>query len=688
MKSKGILSELGIPFLFALILLLPYLHGYWQFADDATYGVLPVFQLQARILHEGMWPFWNPNVGFGMPWSVLTNSGLYYPIQTLWGYLLGWSQTQYVLYVLLHLGLGGFWAVRFGKRVGLSHWASLFFAIAYIGNGFVFGLIQNQILFVPYLYWPLLGMGLSDVVQKPEQVLKNVFMIASSLYVIEVIGYPLVKFFMFLSTGLLFFSLLKDSNPKLRILQHKTLAIASVAAILASAPEWVTTFEGLRLSERMGTDFYDQSLFHNISNFVQLGSALLPSQFLTRDKPQLGIMQLERSWWIGSLTLALIFIGIARGKLSFRGSGLATGICALALLFALGGNSFFRELFSVTVPIFGQMRQSHLARILVIALLCFLGGVVFTELEKSKAASPKNSSGRISAAWLGFLVLCAIFAVTEKDNNVDPRKFYLDPSVGWKADTLHTLFYLLVAYTAYSKRYLISKKLGWPAALVLIQFLSMADAGYAFRHVVAEYHEKPLRTEQAFHLETPVANTRSMKNWFDGEDWYAWDGNLKALNANVSPRHKDFAEASNDPVSRQLGPTLVSCEVGTAETAPTHSCEGENFQIDYYFGNRIRVHGSGQKSAFMLFHDFYDPNFVAELNGKPAPVLQVMKYFKAVEVPAGDWSIKLEYVHPLFPALWIVALLGVALLLASPKLASVPKLSAKARSPKRELTRT
>lgn len=593
---------------------------------------------------------------------------VFYPPVPLWGLTVGWCEASYLVFIFLHLVLGGWLAFRFSRKIGQSAEAALFFALAFIGNGYVLGFFSNPALLFPYLFWPLLAEGLWNLYQGRRAVTQ----LAIATILIETSGYPLTKILIFGSTALAALPLLSNWRKNL-----KPLIEAGVISLLCSAPEWASAIHALPLSERMGTDLYHEIAYGSPTNFLATATLFLPTPFLKRDTFQLGMVWLERSWWVGSLTLAVILAALRMGSLRFARYWKFALLALAGLLFSLGGHSFFRELSSLALPILEHLRYANMGRMIPMVFLIFLGAAAFDSLRaKDSDLTPDQESSarlRVSALWAVFAAATVAAAIQQQNSGIQSDALYFDPTTSWQMAGLHVGFYLLLAYSAYALRVRLSPKLGWPAIFVVLQFLSLADTGYAFRHLIARETQTPLETRvESFTVASPQPNERSMRAWFDGNDWIRWDGNLKVFAPYTPPYHRWMKPALQDPKTGRFAPTLVSCEDNGNElgTHPSisgqHSCTGTQFQIDRYFGNTIVIHGSSSSPAWIMVHDFVDPGWKATLNGEKAAIHTAFGYFKAIEVPAGQaWEIRLDYKAPFFPFLWFVSAFGFLLLGAS-----------------------
>lgn len=655
---------------FSFVLLLPYVFNHWRLADDATMQYVPAYLFQEWTLKlAGEWPHWALNMGIGQPATVAVGGTWFYPFQVLWGLVVGWSETSYLSYYGLHLAAGFALALGLARRLGLSTQAGLFFGMAFTGNGYVLGLLSNPLLVFPYLFWPGLISALLDLHSSKRA--RGMLAFAGLSILIETSGYGLTKMVMILCTAAGYWAVAREPGSWWRGPRWKELAIATLVAVAVTAPEWWTTIEGLSLMDRTTRDIYDEYTYHSPTNPISLATAILPSNFLLRDDHQLAMLWLERSWWVGSLTLGAVLGAIRLGTLQARPLHAAAIIALLAALFSMGGHSFFREWIAWAFPPFRHVRHPNNARLVTMGFLALLGAWSFHSVASRHPVGGERKW--VPWLWAAFLALATGFGVSELDNRIQPAQLYFDASTGWKSGLLHTLFYLLLAYTAFSLRWNVLGRWKWPEVVVALQFLSMADAGYAFRHVVAK--REPNRPEAPFSIPSPQPNERSVRRWLDGEDWLSSHRKPVLFFYNPPP-HRALAYALADPETNALLSTLASCQADarkvlgpSAPSGLSYSCDGQRFEIRRYFGNTIEIAGAGPNPALLLVHDLFDPGWSAELNGRPVPIRPGLRLFKAVEIPGNSqlWTVRMRYRHPLFPLLWWVAAFGLAAGLTMPR---------------------
>jgi hypothetical protein len=652
---------------FAFCLLLPYLGGHWRLADDSYENTVPVFSFVERVLRGGEWPHWNLNEGLGKPFAINAGVQIFYPVALVWGLVVGWSEWSYLFFLLLHLWAGGWLAAAFGRKLGFTTPGAVVLGLAFVGNGYVLGLLSNPSLLVPVLLAPLLGITLVELHSPRPRVAWATRWLAVALVLIETGGYPLTKILVFASVGAIYLALTWKRGPA-----WKPILLASAVALAISAPEWVQTLRAMGASDRMASDIYSDVTYGSPTSFLSLGTLLFPSSFLRRDDFQLGAVWLERSWWVGTLTLGLIFAGLSSGKLKLTKYRAAGVVALVALLFSMGGHSFVRELFSDLLPLLAHLRFANGARLIPMAFLAFAAAAALTALEGGaqgrSSEKPPEKDPAVARAWAAFGLACGLLALSSADWHGRASELYFDAATGWKVDVLHAAFYPLLAWTAYRLRW----ELGawrWPVLVAALQFLSLADAGYSFRHLIAKPSDRPPGRWERFTYASPQPNERSTKRWLDGDDWISWQGNKKVLRAYSEPGFASLKPALADPRIEKLSSTLVSCQddaqavIGLPAPVP-YSCQGLEFRIDRYFGERIELSGSGPKPALIVVHDFNDPRWHATLDGAEMPIFTAYGWLKAAAVPAtppGErWHLVFEYREPAFA--WLLAVSGAGLL--------------------------
>src|SRR5262249_2464353 len=147
--------HLGVPVLLFLTIgfywKLAFTHQYTPFNhwDLATFQI-PRLEFQAREIHAGRFPLWNPRIWAGQPLVGQTQGGPLYPLNVLFcllplrnGYLrmdfLNWY------YILIHFqaAVGAYWLAR---DLGRSHAASILAGCVFSFGGFLTTAIMLDIM--------------------------------------------------------------------------------------------------------------------------------------------------------------------------------------------------------------------------------------------------------------------------------------------------------------------------------------------------------------------------------------------------------------------------------------------------------------------------------------------------------------------------------------------------------------
>ena len=708
---------------FPLLIVLPYLNGYWRLADDAYDSTLVIWRYQQRVLGLGEWPYWSSNEGIGKPLSLSIGTGIFFPLQLLWGQIMGWTDRSYVVFITLLLFIGELSAYGFIRILGYSKRTALFFAVAFVGNGFIISYFSNPYVIIPILFWPLLGIFLVRIIKEENFVLnlKNAVLLAFSLVLIETGGYPLTKLFIYLATFFIYLAYTKEHSSKFKIYKFKALLVAALLSLLISSPSVVSQFDLIKYADRTHDDIYKDYTHGSPSNLFTLGTMLIPLQFLARDTVQIGTGWLERSWWIGTITLLLFSFWPLKYSFLVKKTKFLILIALLFFLFSLGGHSFFREMISFFVPIFNSLRMSSMARVIPMIYLIFAATLVFNSFAnkssdlKLRKYNFRNSAAKIPldfaslrARYLTFkergiyllilsvflyLGVSAYFAYQIRELKIDSIDLFLIKETGVRYEIMQVLFYILSATVIILNRALFYKKRSWVVVALFLHCLNLADFSYGFRRVVAKEVSPEKRSEFVmnnapdFELSKKQDNERSIKIIGEGEEWRSWDGNDKALYAYHPPYHNDLWNAVRSPKTYPKLGKLVDCigsleeGLGKKDNYPSmsegsprdfehstlniqgYSCEGQSFVIERWFGNKIIVSGSGPSSAMIGIHDLYMRGWKAKINGVSTPIYKVYDYLKGVIVPGGgiSWKIELEYKERFFPTLWYVSIIGVAL---------------------------
>jgi hypothetical protein len=65
--------------------------------------------------------------------------------------------------------------------------------------------------------------------------------------------------------------------------------------------------------------------------------------------------------------------------------------------------------------------------------------------------------------------------------------------------------------------------------------------------------------------------------------------------------------------------------------------------VESYDGERLMLKASTDGPVFLSFIDNWDPDWVARINGQPAPIEKLFGTFKSVRLPAGTSKVEFAY---------------------------------------------
>ncbi len=147
--------------------------------------------------------------------------------------------------------------------------------------------------------------------------------------------------------------------------------------------------------------------------------------------------------------------------------------------------------------------------------------------------------------------------------------------------------------------------------------------------------------------------------------------------ATLIPRSETFQNESEllarlaDP---QWNPTqsLLLSQKDSSPLPPPLSplrTDTSSLQVLAYNGKRIEVDTQLSQPMYLLLNDRFEPEWKAEINGKPAPVLRANFVFRAVPLPAGNSKVVFRYqptVWPVYLQLATMLVLGIAALRPRP----------------------
>lgn len=279
------------------------------FLRDIAYLFHPWKALVSELLQKGSAPLWNPYVFCGMPLSANWQTAVFYPFSLLF-YFFDFAAALKAFHPL-HIFAAGFFAYIFGRKAGLSRYASAVMMLIFAFNGY----IVTRMEFLSHLSVDVWIFLILILIRRP-------FLLAGALS-ISFLGGHQVFFMQLLAAALYLCFENKDGWPG----TWKYLAGAALFACLVSI-QLLPTYELARLTSRAkeGLDL-SVATTHSVkpSDLLRLFGSFLPAS-------ELSLTAGERLSWTNTFTVG-IFAVIAAGIGLFRAAGFKrTALFAVILL--------------------------------------------------------------------------------------------------------------------------------------------------------------------------------------------------------------------------------------------------------------------------------------------------------------------------------------------------------------------
>ena len=314
-------------------------------------------EFAAQSLKSGAgFPLWNPYLYGGMPYVAAMHGDIFYPTFLLRMFLP--TDVAMTWGFIIHVVLAGYFCFVFLRALGLSYWAAVIGGLAYMLGGNVAGLVSpghDGKLFVAALT-PLALYLLTRFIRDGRLWAWGALAVTIGLAVLS--PHPQLFQYMLLVGGA-FALFIAFADPSVRELERKLvfrrLAFALGAIVLGAmigAIQYLPVAEYVDWSPRAGGK---KGWEHAISY------SMPPSELFNTYLPQFTGM-LDRYWGVNRIhlhseyigTAVMVLAGLAWTRKSDIGTRRimwwATGMLAVAVLWALGGNTPFYRLVYAVVP--------------------------------------------------------------------------------------------------------------------------------------------------------------------------------------------------------------------------------------------------------------------------------------------------------------------------------------------------
>lgn len=377
------------------LLCAPWLLGRRALRYDAAQEFYPAVAFTVQQLRQGQGPWWNPYLFGGFPHFADPQGMTFQP--TVIGPMLvsalpslGWFTAVVMMHVLV-CGLG---ALQLARRYALQPPAQLLFALTTMFGGVAASRMQHVPMIVSYAFLPWLLWSLHRLAERP---VVGRALVAGAIGGLCALQLTQVTYLIALTSAAYALLLMRNTNQRGRY--AALLAVAGIAALLVSLPQWLSTWSLLPYTNRVQLDL-GATVSGRLSwsalttllglDFFRHGTYLGPGD-LTQDYLYLGAVPLA-VWaaWGGSVLPA--HRRLARG--------LAI-VIVLALVYALGTHTPVYAWLHRAVPGVDLFRRPADAVFLLVPAAAMLAALA---LEARLQGAPRARHGWTWTLVAGLLV--------------------------------------------------------------------------------------------------------------------------------------------------------------------------------------------------------------------------------------------------------------------------------------------
>ncbi|MEO6167236.1 MAG: YfhO family protein [Chitinophagales bacterium] len=418
------LPERTTPYIAAVFLfIIPFL-VYWPLwlhpqamAYDMADYFLPFRHFIGECLQHYQFPWWNPYSGLGIPIGADPQSGAFYPITWIIGYLFGYDFFTINLDYLLHIVIAGWgmYALLRGLRYPVI--VCLLLASSYQYCGFFVNNAQHFSWIISAAWIPFFFHYYRLTFLKGN--FSFAIKTALSLFMITTGGYPaFLIILLYLIGGHYIFFLTRNSiqkNKTALVQSLKWTAVMLFIYLVVTTPYFISFLEGIPLMTRGEALMKDQTSFRPFTPQSAI-TFLLPAVPLGHPV-DFGTDTSMTNVYIGLLTLIFFITGIITSKTS--ATRILLGLTLLFLLIAFGDAFPLWSLLFDYAPLFDHIRFPSGFRLFVIigVILITAQGMSHEKVLKS------NLPFIVSAAVLLLLIAISIVSFSLQKKVMLPNAF-------------------------------------------------------------------------------------------------------------------------------------------------------------------------------------------------------------------------------------------------------------------------
>jgi len=385
---KSLIKTSGIAFFFLALATVPFaaplFFGTGTLQWDAREVHLTNLAFSSSIWHAGFLPLWTPYLFGGFPQIADMQVAVFYPLDFLLGLFSVFTPVLLLWQIVLHFALAGFGMFLLVRYVTKNRWAGAFSGVAYMFSGFMIGHSSHIGMLDTAAWLPVVLLLLVFGLEKESYLWAVGTGLAAGVAILA--GHFQISVFMLLTLGLYFLYDLSLSWYQTRTVPVRKLLLFSCMALIAfliASVQLIPTLELARQSERAAislelaqTESLNPQSLHALFDVNYNGVAF---------GPYTGPWdRTENYLFLGITTLGFALAALLSRVRRPRSGGLVwffTFLAVIALLYAFGKFGFLQQYFYL-LPIFNKMRAPSNMMILFDLSVIILAGIGFATIEQ------------------------------------------------------------------------------------------------------------------------------------------------------------------------------------------------------------------------------------------------------------------------------------------------------------------
>lgn len=401
--------------IFPVLLIIIAIIAYWQVAFflyplkfDIIDYYFPSRYIVGELLKAHILPLWNPYQTLGYPICADPQSGAWYPIAWVLGYVFGYSIYTVHFEFILHIIIAGFGMYHFTGRFNYNLNIRFLLSTAYMLSGLFVGNAQHLTWIISAAWIPLVLSFFIQIFNKKN--FKTTLSLAISLFMLISGGYPaffMILFYLLLAIFLYYTIKLVWQNRWIQLKSYWfRVFIAASSVIIMSAIiivstnavlPFITRTSGVTLKMALFGPFSPQSM---ISFLVPFAAIKNSSNFYFTD------LSMTNAYF-GIILTVFTIIGLFVIKKRISWFFVLTGV--VALLASWGNAIPFREFLYNYVPFMDMFRFPSIFRLFVIISSLIIAGEGLQYLVNNYKV--KNTKTKLIYLIPGILILAIIACI-------------------------------------------------------------------------------------------------------------------------------------------------------------------------------------------------------------------------------------------------------------------------------------